>query len=67
MKVHSKRIKKGKLGEFSKIQEEYKELKDTLKTQDRDWQFQEAHDLLEAINCFLDKHYKDLNEKQKLK
>lgn len=49
MGYHKKIIKKGKLGEFSKIIEEYEELLDSFEQNDKILQLCELTDLLGAI------------------
>lgn len=52
-------IKKGKLGKFSKIKEEYKELKHAIKYEDSLAIRNEAYDLLRAVKRYIKKLEKD--------
>lgn len=52
MGYHKRKIKKGKLGEFSKIREEYEELLDAFEQEDKLLQFCEMSDLIGAIQYY---------------
>lgn len=52
MGYHKKDIKKGVIGEFSKIQEEVDELIDAIEQDDKILQMCELSDLIGAIECF---------------
>jgi hypothetical protein len=52
MAYHKKKIKKGILGEFSKIQEEFDELSDSIEQEDKVLQICELTDLIGAIEEF---------------
>lgn len=52
MGYHLKKIKKGKLGEFSKIQEEFEELLDAVEQDNVILQLCEIADLLGAIDKY---------------
>lgn len=52
MGYHKKEIKKGILGEFSKIQEEIDELTDAIEQDDKILQMCELTDLIGAIESF---------------
>jgi len=57
MGYHLKPIPKGKLGEFSKIQEEYRELKDAIEQESPVLVLVELSDLLGAIEAYsISKH-----------
>ena len=49
---HTKKIAKGKVGEFSKITEEYQELQDAIDQKDKVLQICELTDLVGAIELF---------------
>lgn len=53
MGYHLREIKKGKLGEFSKIKEEFEELEDAHQQNDVILQFCELSDLVGAIESYL--------------
>lgn len=55
MGYHTKKIKKGILGEFSKIQEEFNELEDAFEQDDVVLQICELSDILGAIESYLEK------------
>lgn len=52
MGYHKKEIRKGILGEFSKIQEEFEELTDAVEQKDKVLQICELTDLIGAIEIF---------------
>lgn len=52
MGYHKKEITKGVLGEFSKIQEEFEELKDAFEQEDKVLQICELTDIIGAIESF---------------
>jgi NTP pyrophosphatase (non-canonical NTP hydrolase) len=52
MGYHKNEIKKGVIGEFSKIQEEIDELSDAIEQGDKVLQICELTDLMGAIECF---------------
>jgi hypothetical protein len=52
MAYHTKEIKKGTIGEFSKIQEEYEELLDAYNQGDSLLQLNELSDLIGAIGLY---------------
>jgi NTP pyrophosphatase (non-canonical NTP hydrolase) len=52
MAYHKREIKKGILGEYSKIQEEFDELHDAIEQEDKILQICELTDLIGAIECF---------------
>lgn len=52
MGYHITNIKKGKLGEFSKIEEEFNELKDAFEQSDKILQLCELSDLIGAIESY---------------
>lgn len=54
---HLKHIKKGVLGELSKVFEEVKELKDAKKQKAKVMILVELSDILGAIESYLDKHH----------
>jgi NTP pyrophosphatase (non-canonical NTP hydrolase) len=54
MGYHINKIKKGVLGEFSKIQEEFEELSDAVQQEDKILQLCELSDLIGAIECFVE-------------
>lgn len=58
---HLKKIKKGKIGEVSKIQEEVDELKDALDQKNKIMALVELSDLYGSIDLFLKKHFPDLS------
>ena len=63
MAYHLKRIKKGKIGKFSKIREEYQELKDAHEQKDNILEICELTDLIGAIEEYSKKkHNLDLND-----
>ena len=53
---HLREIEKGKLGEFSKIKEEFQELEDAYEQNDRILMICECSDLIGAMKHFLAKH-----------
>lgn len=52
MAYHKVEIKRGIIGEFSKIQEEFDELLDAIEQEDKVLQICELTDLIGAIECF---------------
>lgn len=52
MGYHKVKIKKGIIGQFSKIEEEFNELKDAVEQEDRILQLVELTDLLGAIDSY---------------
>lgn len=54
MGYHTKKIPKGKIGEFSKIKEEFLELKDAYKQKDLILVICELTDLYGAIECYVE-------------
>lgn len=52
MSKHMIKIKKGKLGKFSKIKEEYTELLDARKQKDSELEIHELKDLIRAIKSY---------------
>jgi hypothetical protein len=54
---HKKQIKKGTLGEFSKIKEELEELEDALDQNNNIMALVELSDLYGSIKLFLEKHH----------
>ena len=52
MSYHKTEIEKGILGEFSKIKEEFEELKDAVEQEDKILQICELSDLIGAIESF---------------
>jgi len=57
MGYHKREIKKGVLGEFSKVQEEFTELFDAFEQTDKVLQICELTDLLGAIESFSEKQF----------
>jgi hypothetical protein len=57
MGYHLKEIKKGKLGEFSKIVEEFEELQDSYDQDARIMILCELADLYGAIDAYVSNHY----------
>lgn len=55
MGYHKKQIDKGEIGEFSKIREEYEELKDAVEQDDSILSLCELSDLIGAIECYIEK------------
>jgi len=55
MAYHKREIKKGVLGEFSKIREEFEELEDAWEQDDKILQLCELTDLIGAIECYTQK------------
>lgn len=60
---HLTDIKKGELGELSKIQEELDELKDAVKQDCLILQLVELSDLVGAIEAFLEKNFSSISLK----
>jgi hypothetical protein len=58
MGYHLRKIKKGKLGEPSKILEEFEELIDALEQKNKIMAMVELSDLYGAIEAFTKKHFK---------
>jgi len=58
MGYHKREIKKGVLGEFSKVQEEFTELFDAYEQTDKVLQICELTDLLGAIEAFSESQFK---------
>ncbi len=54
---HLKDIKKGQLGEFSKIKEEFEELEDAQNQNCKIMELVELSDLIGAINFYIHKQY----------
>ena len=52
MSYHVRKIPKGKLGEFSKIQEEFLEAKDAVEQENPVMALQECSDLIGAIEAY---------------
>lgn len=52
MGYHINKIEKGKIGEFSKIKEEFQELEDAFQQKDKVLQICELTDLIGAIEIF---------------
>ena len=57
MGYHKVKIKKGKLGNFSKIKEEYRELKDAVKQDCKILIHCELADLIGSIEAYAKKHH----------
>lgn len=57
MGYHKIEIKKGILGEFSKIREEFEELSDAIEQEDKILQICELTDLIGAIEYFVEKKF----------
>ena len=55
MGYHTREIKKGKIGEFSKIKEEFEELEDAVEQNDNILSLCELSDLIGAIECYIEK------------
>ena len=62
MGYHTIKIEKGKLGEFSKIQEEFSELQDAVKQQNPLLELCECADLVGAIEAFICKYNISLDD-----
>lgn len=65
MGYHTKEIPKGEIGEFSKIEEEFLELKDAYEQGDKILALCELTDLYGAIECYVEKrgfHMGDLKK-----
>lgn len=60
MGYHTREIKKGKLGEISKIREELEELEDAAVQENRILTLCELADLYGAIEHFLDEHFPNI-------
>jgi phosphoribosyl-ATP pyrophosphohydrolase len=57
MSYHIRKIEKGKIGEFSKIREEFEELTDAVEQSDKVLQICELTDLIGAIELFSTAHF----------
>jgi hypothetical protein len=57
MGYHLKEIEKGRVGEFSKIKEEFEELEDAVVQGDKVLQICELTDLVGAIELFSSQHF----------
>ena len=57
MGYHTKFIEKGEIGEFSKIREEFEELRDAESQEDKILIICELSDLIGAIECYAEQHY----------
>lgn len=57
MAYHKRKIKKGVVGEFSKIREEFEELEDAFEQSDKVLQICEMTDLLGAIEAYSKKEF----------
>lgn len=57
MGYHLREIPNGVLGEFSKLEEEFEELKDANEQQNKILMLVELSDLYGAIECFIDLHF----------
>jgi len=62
MGYHKRKIKKGKLGEFSKIKEEFKEFEDAYEQEDVILQLCELSDMIGAIELYVDKFNLSLDD-----
>lgn len=60
MGYHLKKIKKGIIGEVSKIQEELDELKDALEQKNKVMALVELSDIILAMKLFLNKNFKGI-------
>lgn len=58
---HRRKIKKGKNGEFSKIEEELMEFKDALEQNNPVMALVELSDLIGSIELWLEKHHPTIN------
>jgi len=67
MGYHIKAIPKGKFGEFSKIEEEFLEAKDSLDQNNPIMLMMELSDMIGAIEAFAKKHNMTLNDLLKMK
>lgn len=56
MGYHKKKIKRGVVGEFSKIEEEFYEAQDAHETDNKVMLFQELSDMLGAIEEYISKY-----------
>ena len=59
---HTKQIKKGELGGFSKIREEFEELEDAVNQKDKIMILCECSDLIGAIKHFVSQYNISLND-----
>jgi len=57
MAYHKRKIDKGVLGEFTKVQEEFVELLDAVEQDDKVLQICELTDLIGAIECFAEEKF----------
>jgi hypothetical protein len=57
---HLKEIKKGQIGEISKIKEEIEELEDAMKQDAKIMALVELSDLYGSIELYLEKHFPDV-------
>lgn len=62
MSYHIKEIEKGKLGEFSKIKEEFEELEDAFQQEHKVLQICELCDLIGAIELYAENFNLTLND-----
>lgn len=62
MGYHKKYIKKGFLGEFSKIKEEFEEFEDAVEQEDAILELCELSDLIGAIECYIEKYNMGLRD-----
>lgn len=62
MGYHLRTIEKGTLGEFSKIREEFEELEDAIKQENKVLQICELCDMMGAIEAFIAKNNLTLND-----
>lgn len=67
MGYHIKAIPKGKFGEFSKIEEEFLEAKDSIDQGNPIMVMMELSDLIGAIEAYAKKHNMTLNDLLKMK
>jgi len=59
MGYHKRPIKKGEVGEISKIEEEIDELKEAIEQYNSILALVELSDIYGAIECYLEKHFSD--------
>lgn len=55
--IHKRNIEKGNFGDFSKIEEEFQELKDANEQHCKVLEICEICDLIGAVNGYVKKHY----------
>jgi len=67
MGYHKNKIEKGKLGEFSKIKEEFLETEDAFQQDNKIMLLLELSDMLGAIEDFLKKYNMDIEDLIKMK